>query len=93
MGDRASVIVVPVVALDPAFFQLHSGVAGDVIQKVLNYKMKFVVTGDVSSYVAASDALRDFVIECNRGRDIFFALDESALAEWLELIDRAITDA
>ena len=87
MNEDASVVAVPVERLDPAFFQLRSGIAGEVIQKVLNYKLKFAVLGDVSSYVAAHDALRDFVIECNRGRDIFFATDESELAQWLERID------
>ena len=54
---------------------LAPGLAGEVLQKAANYGFKFAVLGDVSAYVAASDALRDFVIECNRGGSIFFVDD------------------
>jgi Domain of unknown function (DUF4180) len=83
MGHRAAVIVVPVSRLDASFFQLRSGLAGEVLQKASNYGFKFAVVGDISAHVAASDALRDFVIELNRGRDILFATDMDALTERL----------
>jgi Domain of unknown function (DUF4180) len=83
MSHRASVIVVPVSRLDPAFFQLRSGLAGEVLQKAVNYRLKFAVVGDISAHVAASDALRDFVVESNGGRSIFFTPDLPALAERL----------
>jgi hypothetical protein len=83
MNHRARVVVVPVERLDPAFFELRSGIAGEVVQKVLNYGLKFAVIGDISAHVAASDALRDFVIESDRGHSIFFAPDLQALAERL----------
>jgi uncharacterized protein DUF4180 len=90
MNHGARVVVVPAERLDPEFFRLRSGIAGDVVQKVLNYRLKFVVVGDISAHVAASEALRDFVIECNRGRDIFFLPDVAALEERLrELAVRA----
>jgi Domain of unknown function (DUF4180) len=83
MGHRASVIVVPVSRLDASFFQLRSGLAGEVLQKALNYGFKFAVVGDIAAHVAASDALRDFVVESNRGHDILFTPDMAALAERL----------
>jgi hypothetical protein len=83
LSERASVVAVPVERLDAAFFALRSGLAGELIQKVLNYRLKFAVVGDISSYVQASDALRDFVIECERGSDIIFASDEEELARRL----------
>jgi uncharacterized protein DUF4180 len=83
MNDRASMIVVPVIRLDPAFFQLRSGLAGEVLQTAMNYGYKFAVVGDISAHIAASDALRDFVIESNRGREIFFVPDMQALEERL----------
>jgi len=91
MSHRASVIAVPISRLDPAFFQLRSGLAGEVLQKAVNYGFKFAVIGDISAHVAASDALRDFVIESNRGRSIFFVPDLSALAERLAAL-RARSD-
>ena len=81
MNHRASMIVVPVTRLDPAFFELRSGLAGEVLQKAMNYGYKFAVVGDISALVAASDALRDFVIESNRGREIFFFPDMQTLEE------------
>ena len=71
-AQKASVLVVPVPRLDPAFFQLRSGLAGEFVQKIVNYQLKLVIVGDISVQVAASDALRDFVREANRGQTIFF---------------------
>jgi hypothetical protein len=76
----ASVIVVPKDRLDPAFFQLSTRLAGEFLQKMVNYKRIFVVIGDFSEEVARSSALRDFIVECNRGKDIFFLPDMEALA-------------
>jgi hypothetical protein len=86
MNHRASVIVVPVSRLAPVFFQLRSGLAGEVLQKAMNYGFKFAVVGDISGHVAASDALRDFVVESNRGRSVFFMPDLAALTARLEEI-------
>lgn len=79
LSERASVIAVPVERLDASFFQLRSGLAGDVLQKAVNYHMKFAVIGDIAAHVAASDALRDFVVESERGNSIFFVADVAAL--------------
>ena len=81
LGERANVVAVPVERLDPAFFTLRSGIAGDVIQKVLNYRLKFAVVGDVSSHVEKSEALRDFVVECKRGTDIIFVRNLAELEQ------------
>jgi len=79
IAHRATMIAAPVGRLDPSFFELRSGLAGEVLQKAANYCLKFAVVGDISAQVAASDALRDFVVECNRGRSIFFVPDLEAL--------------
>jgi hypothetical protein len=79
MGERASLVVLPVGRLGPSFFELRSGLAGELLQKMINYHLKVAIVGDITAYVAASDALRDFVIECNRGRDVFFEPDVAAL--------------
>jgi hypothetical protein len=79
LGERATVIAVPVERLDPSFFELRSGLAGEVLQKAVNYRMRFAVIGDISSHVAASGALRDFVVESERGSSIFFVADVAGL--------------
>jgi len=72
---RADVVAVPAARLDPRFFALRSGLAGEVMQKFVNYQIRLAVVGDITREVAASDALRDLVRESNRGRHIWFVTD------------------
>ena len=78
-GTDIRLAVVPVERLDPEFFELRTGVAGAFVQKLVQYRLRLVVAGDVSAQTAASDALRDWVREGNRGRDILFVDDLGAL--------------
>jgi len=77
-GLGATLIAIPVVRLGPAFFELRSGLAGEIAQVAVNYSQKLAVVGDISEHVARSNALRDWVIECNRGNDLYFvaSIDE-----------------
>ena len=60
------------------FFILRTRLAGDILQKFINYKMKIAIYGDYSNYT--SKTLRDFIYESNAGRDVFFvATREEAL--------------
>ena len=68
--------------LDEAFFRLSTGLAGEVLQKFVNYRMKLAVVGDFSGY--ASKPLQDFIRESNEGRQICFQPDEAAALAWLE---------
>ena len=56
------------------FFVLSTGVAGEVVQKFVNYKMRFAIIGDFSGYT--SKPLHDFIYESNKGRHLFFVADE-----------------
>ncbi|MDX3642546.1 DUF4180 domain-containing protein [Streptomyces sp. MB09-02B] len=76
--------VVPVERLDGRFFKLSTRLAGDVIQKFVQYRVGLVVVGDISRYTAASSALTDFVRECNRGRQTWFLTDVDELRERLK---------
>ena len=82
-SHQASVIALPVGRLDPEFFRLRSGMADEMTQKLVNYRLRLAVVGDIAEVVAKSDALRDFVWESNRGDHIWFVPDESALDEKL----------
>lgn len=64
-------LVLPKSALAEDFFRLRTGLAGEILQKFINYYMKLAIIGDFSGYT--SEALRDFIRESNRGKDIFFA--------------------
>lgn len=57
------------------FFDLRTKIAGGILQKIINYRMKLAIIGDFSKY--KSKSLRDFIYECNSGRYIFFVENES----------------
>ncbi|WP_369182337.1 DUF4180 domain-containing protein [Streptomyces sp. Y1] len=79
-GHGATWVVAPVARLHPDFFALRTRVAGGIVQKFVNYRVGLVVLGDIAEQIAASDALRDFVRESNRGRQLWFLADEEELA-------------
>ena len=56
------------------FFKLSTGIAGEVLQKFSNYRLKFAIVGDFSAYT--SKPLKDFMFESNKGGTIIFAVDE-----------------
>ncbi|MDN5750619.1 MAG: DUF4180 domain-containing protein [Pseudonocardia sp.] len=75
----AALVVVPVQRLHEDFFELRSGVAGEIVGKLTSYRIRLVVLGDVSRHVAASTSLRAFVEEANRGREVWFVTDAADL--------------
>ena len=64
------------------FFNLSNKIAGNILQKVINYNMKLAIIGEFSNY--DSKALRDFIYECNSGKDIFFVEDEAMALKMLK---------
>ena len=83
-SNNAKLLVVPVSRLDKRFFDLRSGIAGQIVQKFANYRVQLVVLGDVSEWVQRSPAFRDFVHEANQGSSLWFVSDEEILSEKLE---------
>jgi hypothetical protein len=79
LSNEAEAIVVPTHRLPPAFFQLKTGVAGEILQKLTNYRIRVGVVGDVELFCEASEAFRDFVRESNRGRQVAFQPDMERL--------------
>lgn len=77
-------IVVTKNAVAEEFFQLSSRLAGEILQKFINYRSKLAIVGDFSIY--DSKSLRDFIYESNRGQDVFFAESEE---EALRLLSQA----
>lgn len=52
------------------FFILSNGIAGEILQKFINYRFRIAIYGDYSNYT--SKPLKDFIYESNHGHDIFF---------------------
>ena len=78
-GSGARVVAIPLQRLGPEFLRLASGVAGQVLQKLVNYRFQVAILGDLSAAEAASAPLRDFVRESNRGTTVWFVPDLAAL--------------
>ncbi|MBN7773632.1 DUF4180 domain-containing protein [Clostridium aminobutyricum] len=70
-------------AITEDFFRLDTRLAGDILQKFVNYQVKFAIIGDYSHY--ASKSLKDFIYESNHGKDIFFV---STVDEAIERLTR-----
>ena len=68
-------------ALCGDFFILSTGVAGEILQKFINYRFKAAIYGDYTGYT--SKPLRDFIRESNRGRDFFFVSTQEAALQKL----------
>ena len=56
------------------FFILSTGLAGEILQKYVNYGGHIAIYGDYSHYT--SKPLKDFIYESNKGRDVFFVATE-----------------
>lgn len=69
----------PAVAED--FFKLSTGIAGEVVQKLVNYGYRLAIIGDFSHYT--SKPLRDYIYECNKGRHLYFVSTEQEAVERL----------
>ena len=61
----------------PDFFELKTKVAGEILQKFSNYRMRLAIIGDFSGY--KSKSLKEFIGESNRTGIINFvgSLDEA----------------
>ena len=68
--------------LDESFFRLSSGLAGEVLQKFVNYQMRLAIVGDFSHYT--SKPLQDFIRESNQGSQVGFLPTEEAALDWLD---------
>jgi hypothetical protein len=56
--------------ITPDFFDLKTGMAGEILQKFSNYRVRLAIVGDYSQYTSKS--LSDFIFESNKGKHINF---------------------
>ncbi len=63
------------------FFILSRGLAGEILQKYINYGGRIAIYGDYSRYT--SKPLKDFIYESNKGKDIFFVSTKEEAIEML----------
>jgi hypothetical protein len=70
-------------SLHADFFDLKTRLAGEILQKFSNYRMKLVIVGDFSGY--KSKSLQDFIRESNRTGIIRFT---GTLSEALDALGK-----
>ena len=66
--------------ITPDFFDLKNKMAGDILQKFSNYRVRLVIVGDFEKLPGKS--LHDFIFESNQGKQVNFAtsVDEALRA-------------
>lgn len=67
--------------ISPDFFDLKNGIAGEILQKFSNYRVRLVIIGDFSKYGGKS--IKDFIFESNNGRQVNFLPDLNTAIEKL----------
>jgi hypothetical protein len=83
LHQRVDLVLLPVERLPDDFFVLRTGVAGEIVQKFVNYRVRLAVVGDITRHLATSSALRDFVAETNRGKQLWFAATRDEVTDRL----------
>ncbi|WP_246104142.1 DUF4180 domain-containing protein [Mucilaginibacter corticis] len=83
-------IIIKVAQLDPDFFELETRLAGEVLQKCSNCRMRLVIVGDFTAI--ESKSLRDFIFESNKGKLVnFVGSSEEALSKGLTVYFARLT--
>ncbi len=70
MDACAEGIIIHQENIDERFFDLRSGLAGEMLQKVVNYRLRLAIVGDFSIY--ESKSLKAFIFESNKSNTIVF---------------------
>lgn len=81
--NDCSNIIINKGAFSEDFFDLSTKIAGEVLQKFVNYDVRIAIVGDFSVY--NSKSLNDFIFECNNGKNIFFVKNNEAAIEKLSV--------
>lgn len=63
------------------FFILSRGLAGEILQKYVNYGGRIAIYGDYLHYT--SKPLKDFIYESNKGKDVFFVSTKDEAVDML----------
>ena len=63
------------------FFDLKTGIAGEIIQKYTNYQLPLAIIGEFHQY--NSKSLNSFIYESNKGKNILFKGTEEEAVESL----------
>jgi len=77
----ANLLLISDGALHPDFFDLSTGLAGDISLKLSTYRVKTAIVVDLESI--PSLRFQEWAGECNRGWEIRFCADLAEAEDWL----------
>ena len=83
-AQQATTIAIPIDCLPVEFFQLRSGAAVAMTQKLVNYRITVAFVGTIADHFLESQTFGDFIRDCNRGRSTWFVEDMNALSRRLD---------
>lgn len=63
-------IIIHAKNITPDFFDLRTGIAGEILQKYSNYRMRLAVVGDFTKF--SSKSMKAFIFESNRLGQVSF---------------------
>lgn len=69
--------------LTPDFFDLKNKMAGEILQKFTNYRVRLAIVGDFSTF--SSNSLTDFIYESNKGKHVNFL---ASVSEALNILSK-----
>jgi hypothetical protein len=72
-GARWKKLIVQQSQISPEFFELKTGLAGAILQKISTYGYRLAIIGDFSIY--ESESLQAFIRESNRTGQVVFVAD------------------
>ena len=86
-SNNCSSIILKKENITEDFFDLATGLAGEILQKFSNYRKRLAILGDFENI--KSTALKDFIYESNKTKQILFVkTSEEALALFTHSIRR-----
>lgn len=75
----ATLVVIPLIRLDPSFFDLGTRLAGEMLQKFATYQVRVAIVGEITAMSETSKSLRDFIREANQGTSVWFVQSREEL--------------
>lgn len=79
---KAQAVIIYEKDIVPEFFDLKTGILGEILQKFANYDFRLAIVGDFSKFTSKS--FQDFLFESNKGGRIIFVESKKIAEERLE---------
>jgi hypothetical protein len=79
----AARVLVDAALLPPAFFELRSGFAGELLQKLQNYGVRIAIVFPADAVAAHGARFGEFLAEAKTGRGFRAFTDRAAAERWL----------